>query len=335
MDRNSFESLVLAALLAAALAVPAAASAFGQDYLVSVVSRLMIFAIAAISLDFILGYGGMVSLGHAAFFGVGAYTVGILAFHMQEGAPLLGFPGSTNALLTVPLAMLVSGAAALAIGALCLRTSGIYFIMITLAFGQMLYFIAVSLHRYGGDDGLTMWEANRLGTLDLGRDRTLYFVALAALTGFLVLCRVIVRSRFGRALAGIRQNPARMRTLGYGTTAYQLTAFTFAGAGAGLAGALIANHAKFVSPDMMHWTRSGEFLVMIILGGMGTLTGAIFGAAVFMMLEELLPQLFDALSWPLLKDHWRIVFGPLLIIVILTNQRGIFGVLVPDRRSPE
>ena len=220
MAAKGAERWLLLALLAGALVMPAVARAFGEDYLVSSVSRLMIFAIAAVSLDLILGYGGLVSLAHAAFFGIGAYTVAILAFHVQEDVPILGAAGTTQALLTIPLATLASGAVALAIGALSLRTSGVYFIMITLAFGQMLHYLAVSLHRYGGDDGLTMWEANRLGTLDLGRDTTLYYVALAALAAFFVLCRVVVASRFGRALSGIRQNEARMRTLGYGTTAY-------------------------------------------------------------------------------------------------------------------
>jgi branched-chain amino acid transport system permease protein len=169
--------------------------------------------------------------------------------------------------------------------------------------------------------------------LDLAQDRTLYFVVLTLLVAFFLLCRSIVASRFGRALAGIRQNEPRMRTLGYNTTAYKLTAFVIAGAGAGLAGALLANHAKFVSPDLMHWTRSGEFLFMVILGGMGTLTGAVLGTAAFMTLEEVLPQLFEWLSFPLLKDHWRIVFGPLLILVMLGNRRGLAGVLL-RRREP-
>lgn len=326
--RARSEVPLLAALLIAGIAFPYLAGALGHDYLVSSGSRLIIFAIAAISLDLILGYGGLVSLGHAAYVGVGAYVVGILSFHAFEGAPIFGLPGTENALVSIPLAVLVSGLVALAIGALCLRTSGIYFIMITLAFAQMLFFLSVSLQRYGGDDGLFMSAgANKLFGVDLGNDTALYFLSLGCLIAFFLLCRTIVASRFGRVLVGIRQNEPRMKTLGYPVQRYKLVAFALAGAGAGLAGGLIANHAKFVSPDLLHWTRSGELLFMVILGGMGSLTGAIFGAAAFLLLEEYLPILFDALSLGLLKEHWRIVFGPLLIIIMLFNRRGLYGAL--------
>lgn len=327
--RASSEKILLVASLAFAAAFPFLAEITGNQYLVSSASRVLIFAIAAISLDLILGYGGLVSLGHAAYLGVGAYVVGILSFHAFEGTPLFGLPGTENGAVSLPLAVIVSAFAAVAIGALCLRTSGIYFIMITLAFAQMLFFLSVSLQRYGGDDGLFMSAgANKIFGLDLGDDLTLYFFSLVALIAFFALCRMVVASRFGRVLGGIRQNEPRMRTLGYSPFRYKLVAFALAGAGAGLAGGLLANHAEFVSPDLLHWTRSGELLFMVILGGLGSLTGAIFGAAAFLMLEEFLPVLFDALSLDLLKDHWRIVFGPLLILIMLFNRRGIYGFLL-------
>ncbi|CAH1694692.1 ABC superfamily ATP binding cassette transporter, permease protein [Hyphomicrobiales bacterium] len=324
--RARSEIYLLLALLALALVSPFLAELTGQQYLISSMSRLLIFAIAAISLDLILGYGGLVSLGHAAYLGIGAYVVGILSFHAFEGTTLFGLPGTDNGAVSLPLAVAISAVTAALIGALCLRTSGIYFIMITLAFAQMLFFLSVSLQRYGGDDGLFMsGGANKIFGLDLGDDATLYFVSLAALVAFFLLCRAVVGSRFGRVLGGIRQNEPRMKTLGYSPYRYKIAAFALAGAGAGLAGGLIANHAEFVSPDLLHWTRSGELLFMVILGGMGSLTGAIFGAAAFLLLEEYLPIVFGALSLDLLKDHWRVVFGPLLILIMLFNRRGIYG----------
>jgi branched-chain amino acid transport system permease protein len=324
--RSRSERNLLLSLLVLATIFPWFADLTGHQYLVSSASRILILAIAAISLDLILGYGGLVSLGHAAYLGVGAYVVGILSLHAFEGTTLLGFSGTENGAISIPLAIVVSGLLAATVGALCLRTSGIYFIMITLAFAQMFFFLSVSLQRYGGDDGLFMSAgANKIFGLDLGNDTTLYFFCLAALVAFFFLCHALVGSRFGRVLGGIRQNEPRMKTLGYSPYRYKLVAFTLAGAGAGLAGGLLANHAKFVSPDMLHWTRSGELLFMVILGGMGSLTGAIFGVAAFLLMEEYLPVLFDAMSLGLLKDHWRIVFGPLLILIILFNRRGIFG----------
>ncbi|MCZ7642058.1 MAG: branched-chain amino acid ABC transporter permease [Pseudorhodoplanes sp.] len=200
--------------------------------------------------------------------------------------------------------------------------------MITLAFAQMLFFFFVSLQRYGGDDGLFMFAGrSEMPVIDIDDDRTFYYVSLAALAAFVLLCRAIVASRFGRVLRGIRQNERRMVMLGYPVYRYKLAAFVIAGAGAGLAGALLANHTKFVSPDMLHWTKSGDILIMVILGGIGTLTGPILGAAAFLMLEEYLPVIFGDLSMDLLKDHWRIVFGPMLILFVLFARRGIYGML--------
>jgi len=309
------------------LLLPPLAVLLDEPFLVSVFTRVLIYAIAAVSLDLVLGYGAMVSLGHAAYFGVGAYAVGILAFHAAEEIPLIGWPldvaGTNSVLLAWPLAVLASGLAAAGIGALCLRTGGIYFIMITLAFAQMLFFLFVSLERYGGDDGLSLWSRNELPALDLGDDITFYYVTLALLVAFLLFCRRLVRSRFGMALRGCAQNERRMRALGFPTYRYKLVCFAIAGAGAGLAGALIANQTEFVSPALMHWTRSGELLVMVILGGMGTLYGPVLGAAALLLMEEIMVAH---------TEHWMLYLGPFLVLVVLYTRRGIFGLVVGDSR---
>lgn len=291
--------------------------AMDEPFFITLASRMLIYGLAAASLDLILGFGGMVSFGHAAFFGVGAYTVGILFAHGFEGSDFLGLvPGSDNALVVWPLAMLVSGLMALAIGAVSLRTGGVYFIMITLAFAQMLYFFFVSLEPYGGDDGLSMYGRSRLPGLDLSDDATFYYVCLALLLLFLWLGRRLTKSRFGMVIAGVRENERRMAALGFPVYRYKLACFAIAGAVAGLAGALSANLTEFVSPSLMHWTKSGEIMVMVIMGGMGTLLGPVFGATTFLLLEELLS------TW---TEHWMIFLGPLLILIVLFSKRGLYG----------
>lgn len=308
------------AVLALALALPWLAEAAGYGFLTGVASRILIFGLAALSLNLILGYGGMVSFGHAAFFGTGAYVVGILSHHATLGEPLMTWPveigGTESALIAWPAAMLVAALLALAVGALSLRTSGLYFIMITLAFAQMLYFFAVSLQAYGGDDGLSLWNRSSLGPLDLGDDRQFYYLVLAILVVFLILMRRLIDARFGLTLQGIRDNERRMQAMGFPTLRYKLTAFVIAGAVAGLAGALMANQTEFVSPSFLDWPRSGEFMVIVVLGGMGTLYGPLAGAAAFLLLEEVLSD------W---TEHWMIVLGPLLILVVLFAKQGIWG----------
>lgn len=306
--------------LALLLALPVLAEAAGNPFLVSVASRVLIYALAALSLDLILGYGGMVSFGHAAFVGLGAYAVGILAHHQAEGSlvPFLpgAWEGTTQALIQWPLAMGAAGLFALVIGALSLRTSGVYFIMITLAFAQMLYHFMVSLPTYGGQDGLSLWQRSELPLVDLNDDVTFYYVALVLLLVCLAAVRRLIASPFGMVLRGAKQNEPRLVALGVPATRYKLTAFAIAGALAGLAGALLANHTEFVGPGMMHWTRSGEILIMVILGGIGTLYGAVVGAATLLLLEEGLAGL---------TEHWMIVLGPFLVLVVLFARRGIYG----------
>jgi len=318
---------VLLGGLALALALPPLAAAAGLDYAVGIAARILIFALAGVSLNLILGYGGMVSFGHAAFFGTGAYVVAILGRHAAMGEPLLTWPavigGSEQALIAWPAAMAVCAVLALIIGAICLRTSGLYFIMITLAFAQMLYFFFVSLEPYGGDDGLSLARPSRAWPFDLADDRQFYYLVLALLLASLALMRRLIASRFGLVLRGIRENERRMRALGFATYRYKLVAFVIAGAVAGLAGALFANHTEFVSPSFLDWRRSGEILVVVVLGGMGTLYGPVAGAVAYLLLEEVLAR------W---TEHWMIVLGPLLVLVVLYAKQGLWGAL--ENRGP-
>jgi branched-chain amino acid transport system permease protein len=286
----------------------------------SVLARAVLLGALALLLVLILGYGGMISFGHAAFFGAGAYVVGILSHHAMMDEPLITWPvaigGTDSALIAWPMAMGVSALLALVIGAISLRTSGLYFIMITLAFAQMLYFFFVSLEGYGGDDGLSLFSRSTLGSLDLGDDVQFYYVVLVLVLLFLFLKQRLVRARFGRVLRGIRDNERRMAAIGFATTRYKLAAFVIAGAVAGLAGALVANQTEFVSPSFLDWHRSGEILVIVILGGLGTVYGPLVGAVAYLLLEEFLSQ------W---TEHWMIVLGPVLILVVLFARRGLWG----------
>ena len=282
--------------------VPPIAAAADAPFYVQLFARVMIFAIAALSLDFILGYGGLVSFGHAAYLGIGGYAVGILSFH-----------GIANGFAHFAVALAAAAGAAAAIGFVSLRTSGVYFIMITLAFSQMVYFLGVSLHQYGGDDGLNIAGPSDFGgLLDLADPTVLYYFVFAFLALFLFLGQRAVSSRFGVVLQGVRSNERRMIALGFPTFRYKLAAFVIAGAVCGLAGALFANLTLFVSPSIMHWTRSGEIMMMVILGGIGTLFGPVLGAAAYLLLESVLSR------W---TEHWQAILGPLLIL-----DRAVFQI---------
>ncbi len=318
----SRERTILGIGAALLLLLPIIARTSGEPYLISLFSRILIYALAAASLDLMLGYGGMVSLGHAAFFGVGAYVVAIFAFHSIDGSPVVswpvGIPGSEAGWIVWPSAILISALFAAAIGALSLRTTGMHFIMITLAFAQMLHYLFISLEKYGGDDGLSLFSRNTFPGLDLGNDTQFYYLCLTILFAFLFLASRLANSRFGMVVQGSRENDRRMKALGFPTFRYKWVCFVIAGAGAGMAGVLIANHTEYVSPGLLHWTRSGEILVMVLLGGMGTLFGPVIGAAAFLLLEEVLS---------IYTEHWMAWLGPALILVVLFARRGIYGLL--------
>jgi len=299
------ERAPVALFLAFAL-VPFAAVFSAEAYILDVGIRVMIFAIAVLGLDLIVGYGALVSFGHAAFIGIGAYAVGILAAH-----------GLGDALVALPVALGAAVLFALATGALSLRTHGVYFIMITLAFGQMAFFTASSLAPYGGDDGLTIRARDTVAGLPLlAGDRALYYVALACLLGCYALCRALVVSRFGRVFRGARQNSVRVAALGFDVYRYQLVAYAISGALGGLAGFLLANETEFVSPAYMSWQRSGELIIMVLLGGLGRLHGAIIGAIAFILIEEWLSGV---------TEHWKMIFGPFLVAVVLFGRGGLIG----------
>lgn len=301
------------AIFAAFALVPVAAGVLDDRFMMLFATRIMIFAIVAVSLDLILGVGALVSFGHAAFVGIGAYAVGILA----DG-------GVSEGLVAFPVAIAACGLFALVTGAISLKTRGVYFIMITLAFGQMAYFTATSLSAYGGDDGLTIWGRNDfLGQNLIGSDTGFFYLVLGVLAASYLGCRVIVASRFGRVLRGAKQSETRLAAIGVNPFAYRLTAYVLSGMIAGVGGALLANHTEFVSPAYMNWHRSGELIVMVVLGGMGTLHGAILGAAAYLFLEEHLSQL---------TEHWRVIFGPLLILVVLFARGGLNGIIAGLQR---
>lgn len=315
MEKSLKRPALLAGVLIALIALPTVADATGYAALTSLATRVLIYGIAAASLNFVLGYGGMVSFGHAAFFGIGGYVVGILYQHYALGEPLFGFISGTNQLLiTIPVALVVSGIMAALIGALSLRTGGVQFIMITLAFAQMLFFLFVSLKTYGGDDGLIIRRANELPGLNMRDKQTVYYVCLAITVLFFVILWRIVNSRFGNVIVGLRQSEKRMAAIGLPAYRYKLMAFVISGMGCGLAGALMANFLRYASPDMMHWTKSGELMVMVILGGVGTLFGPLLGAAVFIVLESILA------SW---TENWQLGLGLILLFVVLYTQGGV------------
>jgi branched-chain amino acid transport system permease protein len=294
------------------IALPPVMTAIGQTFYIDLVRRIMILAIAAVSLNLILGYGGMVSFGHAAYLGIGAYAVGIL-----------GFYGITNGWLHWALAIGASAVVALAIGAVSIRTSGIYFIMITLAFTQMLYYLGISLEEFGGDDGMRLKSKSQFGGLvDLRDPVQFYYLAL----GLLLLCVFVVfrlvNSRFGMVLRACKSNEGRTRAIGVSPYPYRLTAFVIAGAMCGLAGALYANHTSYIVPGLMSWQQSGDMMFMVILGGMASTAGPVLGTFALLFVEELLK------GW---TEYWQVFLGPLLILSVIFFRRGLAGIFYkPD-----
>ena len=314
------EPILNIAIALALLAVPILAYLLSEPFIITLATKIVIFALAGLGLNIALGYGGLISLGNAAFFGVGGYAMGILASHAQSDIPLLTWPITLSGTDSMPLlwlvAILASMLVALIIGALSLRTSGVYFIMITLAFGQMLFYFAISWPRYGGEDGLSIYVRNGfpgLNTLDPMQFFAICYVLLGAV---ILFSACLNRSRFGLALNAVRQTTQRVETVGLSPFRIKLTAFVLSGMVTGLAGALYADLHRFVSPTMFSWQTSGEIMIFVILGGTGRLFGPIVGAAIFILLEQLLGQI---------SDYWQIFLGLLLLFVVLFARGGVIG----------
>jgi branched-chain amino acid transport system permease protein len=304
-------TLLFVALLVIAAAVPA----LGNTYDTRFATQIAIYGMAALSVDLLLGYGGLITFGQAALFGVGAYAAGMLTT-----------AGITDAVIVWPAAVLTAMAFAVVIGALALRTSGFQFIMVTLAFAQMVYYGGQSLRAYGGDNGFTVARNTLAGAAVLGNHVVFYYVVLALLVAVMALAGRVVNSQFGQVLRGGRDNERRLAAIGFPPYRYRLVAFTIAGGIAGLAGALMANHASFVSPALMSWQMSGELLAMVILGSAGTLVGPVFGAAIYLVFAQMLSDY---------TQHWMLFFGPLLVLRVLLVKDGLWGSLVRLMKAGE
>jgi branched-chain amino acid transport system permease protein len=301
---RSITGLVL--LIGLAL-VPVIAGYVGQSFYVTVGTRILVFALAASSLNLVLGYGGMVSFGHALYVGVGAYVVGISVYF-----------GVTSGWVHLLIAIALCGVIAYVTGLICLRTSGIGFIMITLAFAQMFYFLFISLKQFGGDDGLPIPTRSDFSPLSIRTNTGLYYFTLVLLFAVLYLSWRFVHARFGRVLLGIKSNPRRMRMLGFPVLRYQVVAYVISGALCGVAGLLLANLTRFTSPAYMFWTVSGDLIVIVMLGGIGTVLGPLIGAAVFLILETLLSGY---------SEHWMLGLGLIIVLIALLAKRGLYGAI--------
>ncbi len=301
-----------AGLLVILALVPVYATLTADPFVLTLFTRVLILAMAALSLNLIMGFGGMVSFGHAAYLGIGGYAVGILA---KEGVG--------SGFVQWPVAIAASVIYAFVVGALSLRTRGVHFIMITLAFAQMVYYVAMGLDRYGGDDGLTIYQRSRFGgPIDLNNKTLFYYLCFALLLASVYFVWRIVNSRFGLVIQGARSNERRMRAIGFPTFRYRLVCFVIAGAMCGLAGALLANQTNFISPAMMHWTRSGDLIVIVVLGGMQAMFGPLIGAMTFLLLEEGLSRV---------TDYPDLILGPGLLLVALYVHGGIDGLIAGAR----
>ena len=317
------ERLFNAVILLALLAVPLMAWQMDEPFVITLATKVAILALASVGLNIALGLGGLVSLGHAAFFGIGGYAMGILASHAQNYEPLFNWPfvfeGSNQMPLIWLVAVLASATAALVIGALSLRTSGVYFIMITLAFGQMLYYFAISWSAYGGEDGLSIWVRNEMPGLNTLVPIQFFSVAFGLLCLTLWISSRLAQSAFGLALSAARQSEDRVQTVGLAPFKLRLMAFVISGAITGLAGALFADLNRFVSPTMLSWHTSGEIMIFVILGGVGRLYGPLVGAAVYILLEHLLGGI---------SEYWQIFLGLLLLGMVLFARGGLIGALL-------
>jgi branched-chain amino acid transport system permease protein len=303
---RSARFIATAVLILALVVVPPLTAASGETYYVTLASRMLVFALAASSLNLLLGYGGMMSFGHALYLGLGAYVAAILTFH-----------GIGNGFIHLGVTALVCALVALVTGLISLRTSGIAFIMITLAFAQMFFFLATSLKYYGGDDGIALARRSDFSPLLSIQDNTpFYYLTLGVLLAALYLSWRLVHSRFGRVLRGASANAPRMRSLGFPVLRFQVVAYVISGCLCGIAGLFLANLARFASPTYMAWTVSGDLIVMVILGGVATIVGPMLGAILYVLLETVLAAY---------TQHWMVVLGPIILLVALLAKRGLYG----------
>jgi len=322
------ETHLNAGILALLILFPAWAWLSDEPYLITLSTKAAILALAGVGLNVALGLGGLVSFGHAAFFGIGGYAMGILASHAQAYDPIMEVPILIEGTQAMPIiwltAIIAAALAALAIGALSLRTSGVYFIMITLAFGQMFYYFAISWPAYGGEDGLSIYTRNSFPGLNMFAPIQFYGLTLSLLLLTLLLTAKLAKAPFGLALNAARQSPARAETVGISTYRLRLTAFTLSAMITGLAGALFADLNRFVSPTMFSWQTSGEIMVFVILGGVGRLFGPVVGAILFIALEHILGGI---------SDYWHIALGTILLLIVLFARGGVIGLLAGDAKS--
>ena len=308
LDLHSPRVLVAGSVLAALALLPVVAGALGENFYITLAARIVVFALGACALNLVLGYGGLVSFGHALYVGLGAYVVGIMAFH-----------GITNGWLHLAVTLALCALMAWITGLISLRCQGIAFIMITLAFAQMFYFLGVSLKQYGGDDGMQVLARSDFAPLSIESNAALYYFALLILFATLYLSWRLVHARFGRVLRAAKSNARRMRVLGFPILRYQVTAYVISGCVCGIAGLLLANLTRFASPAYGYWTISGDLVVMVMLGGIATIIGPVVGAAVYVILETVVAGY---------TQHWMIITGPTIVLIALLARRGIYGYLV-------
>lgn len=315
---------IAGALIALLALVPVFSHLLGESFYVTLVSRMMIFALAATGLNLVMGYGAMVSFGHALYIGLGAYAVGVLSFH-----------GIGNGWVHLVVALGVGTVLATLIGLVCLRAKGVGFIMITLAFAQMFYFLSVSLKQYGGDDGFSINARSDFGMIDLDNNVVLYYVIFAVLVAVMFGFHRLVHARFGMVLRGSRTNERRLQALGMPVARVKLTAYVLSALVCVLAGVLLANMTRFVSPSYMNWIVSGDLIVMAVLGGLGTLVGPVVGAVLWLTMEEVLSSF--GIGWVVLdefiRNHWLGVLGLMALLVALKLKDGIYGIVVSREKE--
>jgi branched-chain amino acid transport system permease protein len=325
MGKPNLRIFVAVAFLTLLALIPLIAHAIGESFYITLFSRIMIYGLAALGLNLILGYGGLVSLGHALYIGIGAYTVGILSSH-----------GIGNGWLHLAVALAVGLVMAVLIGLVCLRTSGMAFIMITLAFTQMVYFVAIGLRQYGGEDGLPISQRSDFRLFSIDDNTVLYYLIYVVLLMTLYGCWRLIHSRFGMVLRGSKSNLRRMTALGFPTLRYRLVAYVISALICVVAGILLANVAKYMSPSYMGWHVSAELIVMAVLGGMGTLLGPVIGATALLSLEELLANMKFGLPWGLdafINTHLMVIIGVFVVLVGLVLKQGLYGYLLARERK--